>query len=309
MQSASVVVERTGWSRARGLGPYIVLAALFVLIAYYGTALYNFFIPTVVQQRDFSLGLYTLAVIGGAAAFLSPCAFGMLPAYFSYVVSLDSTTGTQEGNLARGFRYGLAAAAGMITVAVVLALLVLALGATFAPSLRVVTAEPNAVTRALRIGVGLILIVLGVQQWRGRPIALGLSGLIGRAQARAGGASRGTHRPLLAFYLYGVLYVVAAMPCVTNVMAAPLLAAAATQGLGGVVVTESLFLGSMAALMIATSALVGASNQRLLRALGAAVPTVLRVASVVLIAMGATIVYLDLDLATFREQFFHFPIR
>jgi len=117
-QGSSSMVTR--WS---SLIPYIILAAAFVLIAYYGTAVYNFFIPTVVQRRDFSLGIWMLAAIGGVAAFLSPCAFGMLPAYFGFFLSMDPPA--QEGTeTRRALRYGLAAAAGMITVAIALAVVI-----------------------------------------------------------------------------------------------------------------------------------------------------------------------------------------
>src|SRR5260370_23655576 len=73
----------------------------------------------------------------------------------------------------RALRYGLAAAAGMITVAIALAVVILIAGVTFAPSLRVVTTTPNPYTRAVRMGAGLLLVVLGVLQWRGKSFSPG----------------------------------------------------------------------------------------------------------------------------------------
>lgn len=289
--------------------PYALLAIAFVLIAFYGTGVYNFFIPTVVQNRDFSLGVSTLAVIGGVAAFLSPCAFGMLPAYFAFFLSVDSVAGEPERNLRKALQYGLAASLGMVTVAVGLALLILILGATFAPALRVVTPIPNPYTRSLRILAGVFLVTLGILQWRGRSIGLGLSNLTGTFQERTHRLSRRARLPLLSFYLYGILYVLAAVPCVSNVMGAPLLAAFATRGIGAAVSTLFLFLLTMAVLMVVVSIFIGLANQTVLAGLRSSVPVVLRVTSVTMTAMGIALIYLDFNLATFRNLFFHFPVR
>src|SRR5260370_38299703 len=100
----------------------------------------------------------------------------------------------------RALRYGLAAAAGMITVAIALAVVILIAGVTFAPSLRVVTTTPNPYTRAVRMGAGLLLVVLGVLQWRGTPFAPGLRSHLGGG-APAGiptdGHAQGTNLSLL----------------------------------------------------------------------------------------------------------------
>jgi hypothetical protein len=45
-----------------------ILVAVVVAIAYFGTEVYNFFIPTVIQKKDFSLGIWTLAIVGGVVA-------------------------------------------------------------------------------------------------------------------------------------------------------------------------------------------------------------------------------------------------
>jgi hypothetical protein len=92
-------------------------------------------------------------------------------------------------------------------------------------------------------------------------------------------------------------------------MAAPMLAAAATQGIGGLIVTEAVFLLTMATLMVCTSILIGVANQTVLARLRQSLPTLLRAASVLLIVMGLTLIYLDLNLGLFRRTFFLFPIR
>src|SRR5262249_21177622 len=160
-----------------------------------------------------------------------------------------------------------------------------------------------------RILAGILLAILGVQQLRGRSIAHGLTGLVARAGERRDTLARGVGSPWLQFLQYGALYVLVAMPCVANVMAAPPLAAFSLQGLAGAAATEFVFLLTMAALMVAVSVLIGLANDAVLASLRASVPIVLHAASILLVAKGLNIVHLDLDLATFRTVFFHFPIR
>ncbi|MGH7331910.1 MAG: hypothetical protein ACREKS_04015 [Candidatus Rokuibacteriota bacterium] len=100
-------------------------------------------------------------------------------------------------------------------------------------------------------------------QWRGWSIAGSFRP--GRAQAWSL-LKDGRAASALFCFQFGILYVLVALPCVANVMAAPPLAAAATYGLGGVVMRP-----------------------------------ILRVASMVLIVMGLALLYLDLDLGLFRR--------
>lgn len=65
----------------------------------------------------------------------------------------------------------------------------------------------------------------------------------------------------------------------------------------------------MAVLMVVASALIGLADQTVLARLRSSVPTVLRAASVLMVVMGVSLIYFDLDLATFRSTFFRFPIR
>ncbi|MDQ4142657.1 MAG: hypothetical protein M3198_02765 [Actinomycetota bacterium] len=292
-----------------GLLPYILLAISFVLLAFYGTGIYNFFIPTVVQQRDFSLGLYALAIVGGTAAFLSPCAFGMLPAYFGFFLSFGESVSEGDAKVRKGVTLGAAAAGGLVTVAVVLGILILVLGSTFAPTLRIVTPVPNPFTRGLRIVAGVLLLVLGIQQMRGRSLLSRLGSLPRKVRERMDRAAQQERSPLGFFYLYGILYLLVALPCVANVMAAPLLFAFATQGLAGAVVTQALFLLTMATLMVMTSVGIGMAGKNVLVGLRASGRTVGAATGALIALMGAALVYLDIDRDAFRRLFFHFPIK
>jgi len=286
-----------------------ILVAVVVAIAYFGTEVYNFFIPTVIQKKDFSLGIWTLAIVGGVAGFLSPCAFGMLPYYFAFHLSATGAAESRGDVLRHSLGYGAAAALGMITFAICLAILILALGATFAPSLRIVTPVPNLATQIIRVLSGLLLIFLGVQQLRGRSVVQTLTGFFGKAEAKANELMAGDRSSFVAFFLFGLLYVVVAMPCVANVMAGPLLAATALHGAKGAVLAEMLFLGTMAVLMLLASICFGLANNFVTEKMEAMRDTILKSAGVIMIVLGAVIIYFDIDTPTFRKIFFQFPIR
>jgi cytochrome c biogenesis protein CcdA len=285
------------------------LTIICVAIAFYGTEVYNFFIPTVIQKKDFSLGIWTLAVIGGVAGFLSPCAFGMLPYYFAFHLSASCSSENRGDVLRHSVRYGAAAALGMISFAVCLAILILILGATFAPSLRIVTPIPNTVTQTIRVVSGLVLIFLGVQQLRGRSVVQTLGGFFANAETKANELMVSDRPSLLAFYLFGLMYAIVAMPCVANVMAGPLLAATTLHGAKGAVLAEVLFLGTMSLLIFIASICFGLANKALIEKIESMRSTILKSAGLIMIMLGAVIIYLDLDTATFRQLFFAFPIK
>jgi cytochrome c biogenesis protein CcdA len=148
-----------------------------------------------------------------------------------------------------------------------------------------------------------------VQQLRGRSVVQTLTGFFGKAEAKANELMAGDRSSFVAFFLFGLLYVVVAMPCVANVMAGPLLAATALHGAKGAVLAEMLFLGTMAVLMLLASICFGLANNFVTEKMEAMRDTILKSAGVIMIVLGAVIIYFDIDTATFRKIFFQFPIR
>lgn len=286
---------------------YLVLGGGLVAAAFYGTKLYNYYIPNIAGPKDFSLGLALIAVTGGVAAFLSPCAFGMLPAYFASFLALrgDRVEGQAAGHtVLASLRYGAATGAGMVAVGAILATLITVIGSTFAPGLRVVTSEPNEVTRAIRLAVGALLIVMAVAQLTGFRWPW-----IGRIAAIARLSPRQTERPALWFLGYGLLYLLVATPCVANLMAAPLLYAYAIGGTDMAAGTAFLFLAAMAVMAVLVALIVGLSKDELVRRMKVSGRPVQMIAAIFFLGIGATLIYADANLGFFRETFFHFPIK
>lgn len=91
----------------------------------------------------------------------------------------------------------------------------------------------------------------------------------------------------------------------------PFLAAVAafalsTGGFGLAFLTFLLFAATMATWMLLISLLVGTSQNTLLRSMRASSRAIQRVSSVVLILVGAGLVYFTIDLGAFRNLFFPF---
>ena len=282
------------------------VGVVLVAAAYFGTEIYNYYIPNIAGRKDFSLGLAVVSVVGGVAALFSPCAFGMLPGYFAFFLAARGTRvegASLGGTVGASLRYGAATAIGMTLAGAVLALLIGFLGATFASDLRVVTSEPNEITRAIRLLAGVLLISLGAAHIRG-------VGVPWSAAASANGLLRtSTNRPSLGFFGYGFLYILVALPCTANLMAAPLLYGLSTGGTELAAVAAFLFLATMAAMSLIFAILVGLSKDALLQQLQVSARHFHTVAAVFFVAVGLALVYLNLDLDFFRQIFFDFPIK
>jgi cytochrome c biogenesis protein CcdA len=80
--------------------------------------------------------------------------------------------------------------------------------------------------------------------------------------------------------------------------------ALSTGGFLSAFLTFFLFAATMAALMLLVSLLVGTSQNALLRGMRASSRAIQRVSSIVLMLVGAGLIYLTIDVGTFRDLFF-----
>lgn len=203
------------------------------------------------------------AALAGATTFFAPCAFPLLPGYLAFYVGDDAS-----GGLRRAAAVGLLASAGFFAVFAVLAGVVVAVGAS---ALRNVS--------LLEPVVGAVLVVLGVAMirgWTGPHVAL---------PERRHGAP--------AYFLFGVVYAVAAAGCT-----APVFVAVALLGISNgpvaAVATLGAYAGGMSLLMVGVTALAALGRDGVLRRLSANTGRVTRVAGALLVLAGVvqTLVYL-----------------
>ncbi len=118
-----------------------------------GLAGYTGFVAFVGSQRDIAAGVMVLAAGTGFAAFFSPCSFPLLLTFLT-----RRSTDSPGGALLSGLRVAAGAALLLAAVATVMVLGGTALGS-------VIEFDATA-GRLFRLGVGLLLVVLGLRQTR-----------------------------------------------------------------------------------------------------------------------------------------------
>lgn len=145
----------------------------------------------------FDLSSLTLALGAGVVAFLNPCGFVLLPSYIAHYLGhreLSSRSWWAQGQ--RGLLVGLTVSAGFFTVFISVGAILTLLGTAVGGYL------PWA---AVAVGVGLIL--LGIQTFRGESNELATVAWAGRIISGRRGSS------LSFYYLYGISYALASSGC------------------------------------------------------------------------------------------------
>ncbi len=245
-----------------------------------------------------TLNLYLLAVVAGVASFFSPCAFPLLPAYFSFYHKSRENENTTKTS---GIQFGIAAALGVVTFTLFLGLIIATLGAGAAKSLSISGVESSQFVRVFRGVVGFILLLLGVGQlsgWMLKPAFVDAFAFRTRSQRDSGGSHwRG-------LYLYGLGYTAAGMGCTGPILAGLMVAALSSGGFVPALVAFSIFALTMGLLMMLISGLVAASRETLIARLKASTPKIKLGSSIVLILVGLFNIYTSFNLGVFLRTFF-----
>lgn len=226
-------------------------------------------------------GLIGLAVVAGAAAFFSPCAIGMLPAYVAHTVRRG---GHEAG--ATGLRVGTLAAVGVLAVFLGVGGLALLAGPTivsFVPFLQ-------PLIGFLLLAFGLLLLV--------RPYSLAVMRWTAPITSWAMGVDR-EHPGARSFLAYGVAYGAAAAGCTLPVLLSVFVTAAAYGPMvGGLIVAAYAFTGAffMVLLTVASGAFGAQLGPRLAR-YSRIVETV---AALLFLAGGLYLIWTSLRAGTFQ---------
>lgn len=269
----------------------IALLGAVILLGYFG-------FRTFASTPDLGmLNLYLLAVVAGVASFFSPCAFPLLPAYFSFYHRSRENEAKPSS-----LQFGVAAALGVITFTLFLELIIATLGAGAAKSLSISGAESNQFVRIFRGIVGLILLVLGIGQLSGWTLKTAFADAFA---FRTRPQRDSIDKYWRGLYLYGLGYTAAAMGCTGPILAGLMVAALSSGGFLPALVAFSIFAATMAALMLLISALVAASCQTLIACLKAATPEIKLGSSIVLILVGLFNIYTSFNLGGAGELSSH----
>lgn len=277
MQTTHAGESRPGAAYALFLGLILLLAAV-IGAGYLGFRQF----AAAVMPRMGAFDLLALAVIAGVASFFSPCAFPLLPGYFSFYAA-GGRDDRPAGRPGRALRLGLAAAAGVITFNLILGFAIGLLGAGAGLALSISGPEPNPVVRWFRGGVGVVLIALGIGQWLGVNLKPGLANAFAwRTRPR-----RDVPGAASALYVYGLGYSAAGMGCTGPILAGLMVVALSAGGFGAALTAFAVYSAVMGGLMLLVSGLVATAQDTLIRRLMASAPRIKRVTSALVVLIGA----------------------
>jgi cytochrome c biogenesis protein CcdA len=211
--------------------------------------------------------LLSFAFGAGVISFFSPCAFPMLPAYISYYLGQEGEG--EEAGPARGLLFGGLTLLGMLSIFGALGSLLSFVGSRFL----------GQAIPLFGLGMGTLLLVLGVLLLATSRMRFSLP----IKAPRFGGP--------ISFYLYGVAYALVSLGCTFPIFLIVVTGALLAQGfLQGILVFLVYSLG-MGTVMIFLSLAVSTSRDYFAASMGRVVPYVRLVSAVVLIAVGAYMVY------------------
>ncbi|MCH7662549.1 MAG: hypothetical protein IH859_01600 [Chloroflexi bacterium] len=272
---------------------YALLLVVFLAVVVFGY--YGF--RTFAATPDLTIfNLYAVAVIAGVASFFSPCAFPLLPSYFSFYHQTDSDENDTSSEISKALRLGLAAALGVITFDLILGLLIALLGSGIAQGLSISGPEPSQFVRYFRGGVGVVLITLGIGQiigWNLKPTFVDAFAYHTRPERE------GKRKAAVNLYLYGLGYNAAGMGCTGPILAGLMIFALSSGGFVTALGAFGVFSLTMGGLMLLLSGLVATSKQTLITRLKAATPKIKWAASILLILVGAFNIYTVVNLDSF----------
>lgn len=210
------------------------------------------------------------AFAAGAATFFAPCAFPLLPGYVAYYLGRGdgSETAPLPERIRRALVVGVLASLGFFVVYGALAAIVASVGA-----------GALADIATLELVIGALLIVLGLAMASGR-FDPSLHVQLPERRRSSGG-----------FFLFGVVYGVAAAGCTAPIFVGLALFALGSGPLGAAIVLGS-YAAGMATLMIAVTLASAVGRAGLLRTLSRNTGRVSRVAGALLALAGVAQIYL-----------------
>lgn len=238
------------------------------------------FVYGVMMPGNFAIfGLPLLSVLFGTAAFFSPCALTVLPAYISHFLGEEQE---REHSVWKLLWLGLLGALGIILVNMIVGLIIAILGsaAPFAKDPR----EDVLPILAIRTIAGLLIALMGYFTLTGRRIPIPfVQGLLAQ-----GSFSR-------SIFTYGIFYNAAAIGCTGPILLGLMLFAFQTGSVGATLNSFGIFSITMGLWMVLLTVLVGLFKRPLVRRAVAPAPALRKITGVVMIVVGLTISILTLE--------------
>jgi hypothetical protein len=184
---------------------YLLTTLSLLAVAGLGYLAFLAFVKGILRPGEFaSYGLVLATVAGATASFFSPCSFTVFPSFIVFAgPAREGASGTRLRSAA--IQRGAAAALGVVTTALVVGIVIGALGTSMGPSFSIFSSSPNSlVAKALRIAVGSFVASMGLihlLNWSHR------LPFVGRVSAWAAELSSTSKPTLRSAYIYGATYV------------------------------------------------------------------------------------------------------
>lgn len=264
----------------------IITLGVIIAITLIGFAGYLFgflgFIYNVAQPKAFSnFNIVLLSVIFGIAAYFSPCAFTVLPAYITHYLTAQEKQ-EKASRFFQSLYLGFLGAVGIIVVNMIVGLVIAALGsaAPFHKDPR----DDIPIVLGVRILVGVIITILGIMTVSGKTIQLPfLQRLTAKGDLKK------------SMFFYGIFYNTAALGCTGPIMLGLMLYALSSGSFTTALLAFTVFSFTMGTLMILVTVLVGAFKGALITRISKSLPTIKMIAGIIMIIVGLFLVILTLE--------------
>lgn len=264
----------------------LILYTIFIIIAlislsflgyYYGFlgAIYKVIMPQAFSQFN----IIMLSIVFGIAAFFSPCAFTVLPAYVSNYLSKEEV---KKPPFSKLFRLGSLAALGIILVNMVMGTAIAILGSATPFSKDPRTDIPLIL--GIRVAAGFFIAILGVMTLMHKSFNIGfIQNFLSRKNFTK------------SIFWYGVIYNAAALGCTGPIMLGLMLYAYASGSFTAALTSFVVFSLTMGFLMISLTVLTGLFKSIIIKKIVGITPIITKIAGVIMILVGLTIAFLTLE--------------
>lgn len=282
----AAVLGSGGWSvlRSKGNRATVTILAAIALLTLFGFVGYRFgfltFIKNVMMPGNFAMfSLPFLSVLFGTAAFFSPCALTVLPAYISRFLGEEQE---REHSILRLLWLGLLGALGIILVNMIVGLIIAGLGsaAPFAKDPR----EDILPILAVRAIAGFLIALMGYFTLTGRRVPIPFV----QEFLAQGSFSR-------SIFTYGIFYNAAAVGCTGPILLGLMLFAFQTGSFAAALSAFGIFSATMGIWMVLLTVLAGLFRRPLVRRMIAPAPVLRKITGVVMIVVGLSISILTLE--------------
>lgn len=249
--------------------------------------------------------IFFMAIGAGVLSFFSPCSFPLLPGYVSFYLARKSDVdgGISEKTIRKALPAGLAAAAGILSVFLAIALIAL----LFSQAIKGYVPLLIPITAAIILVMGLIMIIDYDYSWFSRPLKDNSNKFIAKISPLVVVPVTAVIRimkrdkdfnfnselqgeGLWGQFGYGVGYGAASAGCTAPIFIALLFASMEYSFLGAAFIF-TLYAFSTAALMVSFTVLVAASQNTLVNRMKASTGQIKKVGGVVLLLVGAYLMY------------------